>query len=67
MVRVPQLCNLDRSRLTAPFHPLPGLVQAGGWHVRAEGPEDGVRAWVLETSVLCSGEEGEQPCQGEGR
>lgn len=64
MVRVPQLYNLDVSRLTAPFHPLPSLAQGGGWRARAEGPEEGVR--IPETSVLPTGEDSEWPCKGEG-
>jgi len=64
VARVPQLYNLDLSRLTAPCHPLPSLAQGGGWCARAEVPEDGVR--LLKTSSLPPAEEGEQPCEGEG-
>lgn len=50
MARVPQLYNLDVWKLTAPFHPLPSLAQEGGWHARAEGPEDEVRILIADTA-----------------
>lgn len=56
MARVPQLYNLDVSKVTAPFHPPPSLAQEGGWHVRAEGPEDGAR--ILKASILLHSLEG---------
>lgn len=50
MLKVPQIYNLDILKLTAPFHPLPSLVQGGGWCVRAAGSADAVR--IPETSTL---------------
>lgn len=61
MVRVPQLYNLDLSRLTAPFRPLSSLAQGRDWLARAEGPEDAVR--ITETRVLP--QPSERPCKGE--
>lgn len=61
MVRVPQLYNLDLSRLTAPFCPLSSLAQGRDWLARAEGPEDGVR--ITETCPPPA-KESEWPCKG---